>query len=41
MDNGLIFPYPQRNAQDEPFHANYLNLLMASAGGEGDWDPGW
>ena len=26
MDNGLIFPYPRRSAQDEPSGANYPNL---------------
>ena len=27
MDNGLIFPYPRRNAHAEPSDANRLKLL--------------
>jgi hypothetical protein len=36
MDNGLIFPYPQKSAQDEPICTNYLINSMASAGDAGD-----
>ena len=29
MDNGLIFPYPRRNAHDEPCCANHFTLFEA------------
>lgn len=45
MDNGLIFPYPRRNAHAEPSDANRLKLRDVSPSGGarvgGTRDPDW
>jgi hypothetical protein len=40
MDNGLIFPYPRRNAHDDPGHANHPNPPRTSVRGRARVGPG-
>lgn len=45
MDNGLIFPYRQSSAHDEPGDANHPKRQMTDPFGVrrwcGAWDPIW
>ena len=45
MDNGLIFPYRQSSAHDEPGDANHPKLIVTDPFGvrrvSGAWDPNW
>jgi hypothetical protein len=40
MDNGLIFPYPRRNAHAEPADANHPNQASSSERVLGSVGPG-
>jgi hypothetical protein len=39
MDNGLIFPYPQKSAHVEPSDAKCQKLKLPSGGIGGSRDP--
>ena len=45
MDNGLIFPYRQSSAHDEPGDANHPKLIGTEPFGARPvsvaWDPNW